>query len=142
MSVFYGKKYKIITQGLGTRGLITQGYGTWTVEIEEIPRAGLPTAYKIKVFGVKIPVLGHTVHDYTKGIMVTGIKDFRQLLLVLENEEPDELDEILKLVDLYGKLKAQVELKIAKEKDLETLKDCKKVIDDMLKKWKEKANEK
>ena len=140
MNRFYGKESKIVTQGLGTKGLILQGYGVkWEVEIKEIPRAGLlPTEWKIKVFGIKIPVQGDTVLDFNKGVKITGIKDFRLLLLALEDEEPNEIDEVMKLMDLYNKLRAKIDFKIATKEDLETLEDCKKVLDAMLRKWGEK----
>lgn len=140
MNRFYGKESKIITGGLGTRYLITQGYGAkWRVEIEVTERAGLlPPIYRVKVFRTKIPVEGDTVFDFDKEVKVTGIKSFKVLLLALEDEEPNEIDEVMKLVDLYGTLKAKINLKIASKEDLKTLKDCKEVLDAMLKKWREK----
>lgn len=129
----------LILRGYGKRNLIvTKGMGKWRVEIRKVvPRVGLPY-WEIKVFKMEVPVRGDVSFPFHKKIIVRGIVSFKELLLLLEGEEPDDLDEVLKLLDLYQELKAQLKWKkVISQEELETLKDCEEIIKRMMEKFKD-----
>lgn len=131
----------LITCGYGSKNLIiTRGFGKWRIEVEVIPpiRPGLPPVYRIKIFKMEVPVKGDVSHDFYKQIEVRGIVDFHKLLLMLEDEEPSEEDELLKLLDLYNELKLRIKWEeVVDQEDIEMFQECKRRITEMMKKIKE-----
>ena len=78
----------IITKGLGTGGLITQGYGVWEVIKKIIEWVSRVIPIKRIPFEFRIPVIGDKVIPFKEEIRVSGKKDFFELLwLLLEDED-------------------------------------------------------
>lgn len=114
--------------------LITQGYGKrFKIEVIQVG-ACPPYQYEVRKIEVEIFLTGDKVIKQSKTIKVVGIRDLYPLVLALQNEEPDTVDDILELVYIYTRLKAQIKLKKADQNTLELFEETKELLDKLLEK--------
>jgi len=98
----------IITKGLGSQGLITQGYG-WLQRIIKVIKKVISRVipWKRKRFKFKIKVCGDLVVPFKQEFKIQGIKDFSPVLFILlDDEDIDSMDkkQLKKEKELLDKL--------------------------------------
>jgi len=78
----------IVTKGLGSQGLITQGYG-WLQRIIKVIKRVVTRIipWKRRRFRFTIRVCGDLVKPYQQVIQVRGTKDFTSILFLLVDDE-------------------------------------------------------
>ena len=84
----------IITKGLGSQGLITQGYG-WLQRIIKVIKKVISRVMprKRERFKFKIKVYGDLVVPFKQEFKIQGIKDFSPVLFILlDDEDIDSMD--------------------------------------------------
>jgi hypothetical protein len=82
----------IITQGLGSGNLITQGYGFWAKVKEAVKEAiSRLIPRRRKRVTLRVPVHGSPVHPFQMTVKVEAEKDFFPLMweLVLDSEDEE-----------------------------------------------------
>ena len=83
----------IVTKGLGSQGLITQGYG-WLQRIIKVIKKVISRVipWKRKRFKFKIKVYGDLVVPFKQEFKIQGTKDFTQVLwLLIDDEDLDDM---------------------------------------------------
>jgi len=98
----------IVTKGLGSSSLITEGYGFLQLIkriVKKVISRILP--FRRKRFKMTIKIYGDVIHPYQETIQVKGVKDFSPILFILiDDEDMDSMnkEELRKEIEFLDKL--------------------------------------